>query len=286
MDNFQTIISAKDAAANVGKPDWVFIDCRFFLNDANRGPQEYQERHIRGAVFADLNGDLSGPVIPGKTGRHPLPDAESLSKTFSRFGIDAQCQVVAYDEAGGFMAAARLWWLLKWAGHDAVAVLDGGFKEWLRLGYPTASGKEQRPARTFIPHFRPEMVADAAQVESIRKDERYALVDCRASDRYRGENETIDPVGGHIPNALNAPFSENLNPSGTFKPAEELDRRLEGITGERPADKKVFYCGSGVTAAHNILVLAHAGKGMSKLYAGSWSDWITNPDRPVAKGNG
>src|SRR5215831_16673739 len=158
---FTTLIDATTAHEHLADNNWVFVDCRFLLSDSEQGFRDYQSKHIKGAIYAHLNNDLSGPIVPGKTGRHPLPDAASIVQTFSRMGIDSQCQVVAYDDAGGNMAAVRLWWLLQWAGHDAVAVLDGGFKEWLRLSYPTASGVETRPARIFTPDFRHGMAVDA-----------------------------------------------------------------------------------------------------------------------------
>jgi thiosulfate/3-mercaptopyruvate sulfurtransferase len=280
---FQTLITAEKALEHVDDANWAFVDCRFSLTDSEQGFRDYQVRHIRGAVYAHLNKDLSGPIIPGATGRHPLPEEKAIAQTLSRLGIDSQTQVVAYDEAGGNMAASRLWWLLHWAGHSAAAVLDGGLKEWLRLGYPTASGIEERPKKTFVPHFKREMVVDAGKIMALREDPSYVMIDARANDRYRGMNETIDPVPGHIPGAQNAPFLENLEPEGRFKPGTELKKRFDSISS-LPADKTIMYCGSGVTAAHNALAFAIAGNGMPLLYVGSWSDWITDPARPVAVG--
>lgn len=283
--NFQTLITAAQALEHIGDANWAFVDCRFLLSDPDCGFRDYQTAHIKGAVFADLNRELSAPVIPGVTGRHPLPSEESISKVFSSLGIDPQTQVVAYDEAGGHMAAARLWWLLNWAGHQAVAVLNGGFQEWTRLKYPTARGVEHRSPKTFVPHFNHDMVWGARQVQSILNDPSYVLVDSRTNDRYRGENEMVDPVAGHIPGAVNAPFPENVDEAGIFRPVDDLKKRFESLMDGRPPEHTIYYCGSGVTAALNILASVHAGKGMPRLYAGSWSDWITDPTRPIQKGD-
>lgn len=280
---FKTLVDPEHAVQHLSDANWAFVDCRFLLSDPGRGFRDYQEAHIQGAVYADLDKDLSGPIVRGKTGRHPLPDERALEQTLSRFGIDSHTQVVTYDDAGGYMAAARLWWMLNWAGHEAVAILDGGFKEWLRLGYPTHNGIETRPAKTFVADYRNEMLVNAGQVADASRDRSYRILDARASDRYRGENETMDPVAGHIPGALNVPFIENLEESGRFKSPESLKKRFDAIGGD--ASKTIFYCGSGVTAAHNVVAFLHAGMGVPRLYAGSWSEWITDPHRPVVVGD-
>ncbi len=281
---YTTLIRCNEAFSYLNNRDWVFVDCRFTLNDAGRGALDYQKAHIPGAVYAHLNDDLSGRAIPGKTGRHPLPDAQTLVQRFSEWGINARTQVVAYDSLSGSMAAARLWWLIQWAGHEAVAVLDGGFKHWVDAGYPCASGTEKREKRVFIPKFNTGMVSTADDVLAALYKPGYLLLDSRTSDRYRGENETIDPVAGHIPGAISAPFVDNTTVDGILKSPGELKGRFQKIAGNTPADHVVFYCGSGVTAAHNVLAFSHAGMGVPRMYAGSWSDWITQPARPVAKG--
>ncbi len=182
------------------------------------------------------------------------------------------------------MTSGRLWWMLRWLGHDAVAVLDGGWQVWQGEGRATRSGEETRLPVEFIPQPRPELAVDADAVQTLRTDDAYKVVDSRAADRYRGENETIDPIGGHIPGAISGPFAENLGPDGRFKSPEALRNRFEALLGGTPADHTVFYCGSGVSAAHNILALAHAGLGDARLYPGSWSEWIVDPQRPVATG--
>ncbi|HUI70520.1 MAG TPA: sulfurtransferase [Spirochaetia bacterium] len=277
---FETIVAAQDAHANLHREDWVFVDCRCFLTEPGRAWREYEESHVRGAIFADLEQDLSGPVVPGVTGRHPLPSPEALTATLGRFGISQGTQVVAYDESTGALAAARLWWLLKWAGHDAVAVLDGGFSTWQALGLPCARGKEEEPSAQFPASFRQSMTRDASQVLAALDDPSYIVLDSRSHERYRGLAETIDPVAGHIRGAGSAPYSENLADHGGFKTPDELAARFGSLIGG--AERVIFYCGSGVTASQNVLAFAHAGKGMALLYPGSWSEWITDPARPIA----
>ncbi len=278
---FETIIEPTDAFDHRESRDWVFVDCRFTIREPDRGEREYGKSHVVGAVYAHLDRDLSGPVITGATGRHPLPHPEALVSALGGLGIDGRTQVVAYDESTGAMAAARLWWLLKWAGHDAVAVLNGGLARWRSLGFPCASGAEHRPATVFDARFRPAMACDAAQVLAAIADPAYMVLDSRAAERYQGLNETIDPVAGHIQGAFSAPYEENLRGDGLFKSRAELGSRFDSLAGARDASHTIFYCGSGVTAAHNVLSFAHAGRGIPLLYPGSWSEWITDPRRPI-----
>lgn len=276
-----TLISPAELKPHLNEPDWAIIDCRFSLKEPGRGRRDYVAAHIPGAVYAHLDEDLSGPVVPGQTGRHPLPEIEVLAQTLSRWGIDGAVQVVAYDDMGGAIAA-RLWWLLRWLGHPAGAVLDGGWPHWQEAGYPVSSERETRPARLFRPQPRPELVAQTADVASMGSDPSARLLDARSADRYRGENETIDPVAGHIPGAISAPYAENLDAAGRFLSSEKLRERYGALLGEGGAEQAVAYCGSGVTAAHTLLAMVHAGLGEGRLYAGSWSEWITDPARPVA----
>ncbi len=280
---FTTLVSAAELEPHLEEPDWVVVDCRFNLADVTEGRRDYLANHIAGALFADLDKDLSGPVRSGKTGRHPLPSVEAATKTLSRLGIDSKVQVVAYDDRGG-MTAGRLWWLLRWMGHENVAVLDGGWTIWQREGRPTHAGPEVRQERVFTANERPEWAVGADMVSQIRPGTGYLVIDSRSADRYRGENETIDPVAGHIPGAVSGPYQDNLTPDGRFLPPEQLRARFERLLGDVAPDHAVFYCGSGVSAANNVLALAHAGLGDARLYPGSWSEWITNDARPVATG--
>lgn len=283
--SYTTLISTEDLAAHLEEPGWRIVDCRFTLTDPGQGRREYQQSHIAGAIYASIDEDLSGPIIRGQTSRHPLPEVEVFVETLSRWGIDTSTQVVAYDASGGAMAA-RLWWMLRWLGHEAVAVLDGGWPKWQAEGRPVAAGTELAEPRQFTPRPRPELLAQADDVLNITDDPDFRLLDARSADRYRGENETLDPVAGHIPGARSLPFAGNLNKDGTFLPAATLRARYEAALAGAPAEQTIFYCGSGVTAAHNALAMAHAGLGEAKLYAGSWSEWIVEPERPVATGEG
>jgi thiosulfate/3-mercaptopyruvate sulfurtransferase len=277
------LIEPDDVNRRLRDPDWLVVDCRFSLADFEQGRRLYRESHIEHAIYAHLNEDLSGPITPGVTGRHPLPDVDVIADTFSRWGIDETVQVVAYDDAAGSLAA-RLWWLLRWLGHDAVAVLNGGWAAWREAGLPVSATVPSRPARRFTPRVRADMVVDAGQVNRLRVDPGYIVIDARAPERYRGEQEPIDPVAGHIPGARSVPFSGNLGKDGKMGAPDDLRQRFEVLFKNTPVDHVVSYCGSGVTACHNLLAIAHAGLGDARLYPGSWSEWITDPARPVATG--
>ena len=282
---FTTLISTADLAPHLADPDWASLDCRFSLDDTERGRRVYQQAHIPGAIYAHLDEDLSGPSVRGQTGRHPLPALEAIATTFSKWGLDSKTQVVAYDDAGGAVAAARAWWLLRWLGHTNVAVLDGGWQHWLRENRPTHTGVEHRAARTFRPQPHPEWIVTAPDVLELTHDPHAKVIDARNADRYRGENESIDPIAGHIPGALSAPYASNLAADGKFMPADQLHAKYESLLGQVAIDHTAFYCGSGVTAAHSVLAVAHAGLGQARLYAGSWSEWITDPARPIKTGS-
>lgn len=269
-----TLISAGELARHAGDPNWAVLDCRFALADTERGERDYLQAHIPGAVYAHLDRDLSGFVISGVTGRHPLPPVEKAVQAFSRMGIDHHTQVVAYDDVGGALAAVRAWWMLRWLGHEAAAVLDGGWQSWQGGGYPTRSGQETRPPTQFNPYVREGMFVTAGDVERLRQDPDWKLVDVRAPERYRGEVEPIDRVAGHIPGAVNQPYQENLNPDLTFRSPQELKVHYNQVLKDTPAERTVFYCGSGVTSIHSVLAVMHAGLGEPKLYPGSWSEWI------------
>jgi thiosulfate/3-mercaptopyruvate sulfurtransferase len=285
---FMTLIDASSLRELVGKPGLAVIDCRCSLMNPEGGRRAYLAGHIPGARYADLNKDLSAPIRPD-SGRHPLPAPQDLVATLNRFGIGNATQVIAYDDAGGSFAA-RLWWLLRWLGHRSVAVLDGGLKAWTAAGGALEAGPEdplpeETQARTrFIGTPDSTAVIDTAGIAALLSDPKHLLVDARAAERYSGSVEPIDAVAGHIAGAVNHPFSSNLGIDGRFLPALQLRQLWEALlTGRMPA-KVAAMCGSGVTACHNLLSLEVAGLRGAKLYAGSWSEWIRDPNRPVARG--
>ncbi len=262
-------------------PDWVVFDCRHDLADPGRGRADYTASHIPGARFLHLDEDLSGPRT-GSNGRHPLPDPAVLAATLARAGVDSSKQVVAYDAQGGLFAA-RLWWLLRWLGHLPVAVLDGGWTQWIAERRPQTADLPATGAAQFQP--RPDgSWVDARFVSSTMAEGGTVLVDARAPDRFRGENETLDPVGGRIPGARNRFFRDNLDAQGRFKPAVTLAAELGAVLGGARPERSVHYCGSGVSAAHNLLAMEIAGLRGARLYPGSWSEWCADPTRPVASG--
>jgi thiosulfate/3-mercaptopyruvate sulfurtransferase len=277
---FTTLVSTSVLASHINDP--VIVDCRAKLDDEGWGQREYQAAHIPGAVYADLNRDLSGPKS-GTNGRHPLPDPQALALTFGRLGIASGRQVVAYDHDTG-QWASRLWWLLRWLGHDAVAVLDGGFSKWLAEGRPTASGIEHPHPREFVAAPRRDMAVDVATVATRVGSPEWRLLDARAPERYRGEVEPIDRTPGHIPGARNHFFGDNVTADKTFKTPEQLRAEFASAIGGTPADRLICYCGSGVTACHNLLAMEHAGIHGAKLYVGSWSEWSADPTRPIEVG--
>ena len=283
---FTTLVSTEELAAHLDDPQWLIADCSFALAAPQARQESYQTAHIPGAIYVHLDRDLSGPVIAGQTGRHPLPPPEEAARRFGALGIGPQTQVVAYDDAGGSLAAVRLWWMLRWLGHTAAAVLDGGWQRWLADGRPTGGGWETRPPQRFSANPQPGMSVDAPTVERLRQQPDWRVVDVRAAERYRGEVEPIDPVAGHIPGAVSAPYLVNLGEDGCFRAAEELRQHYQALLGETPAERVAFYCGSGVTSIHSILALEVAGLGQAKLYPGSWSEWIASGERPVARGAG
>jgi thiosulfate/3-mercaptopyruvate sulfurtransferase len=276
---FKTLIAPADAAPHLADENWVVVDCRFDLADPPKGERLYLEAHIPGARYAHLDRDLSGEKA-GANGRHPLPTAEQMRERFGALGIGPGRQVVVYDADSG-MHASRLWWMLRYMGHDAVALLDGGFARWLREGFPVRDGREQWRAATFIgaPRETWRLTADAV-LEGLHHPSR-VLVDARSEERYRGENETLDPKAGHIPGARNFFFQRNLTGEKTFKPPEELRRMWSDVLKDTNPGDVVMYCGSGVTACHNLLALEHAGLPGARIYPGSWSEWSSDPARPT-----
>ncbi len=276
---FSTLVSCDELAQHLSDPEWRVVDCRHLLSDVGYGAAAYAAGHLPGAVFMHLDRDLSGPMT-GRNGRHPLPDPELLAEKLGVAGIDSKTQVVVYDDDGG-MYAVRLWWLLRWMGHDAVAVLDGSIRQWISENRPLTTEVPRYQVKTFQVELR-DWVVTSLQIESSLNMADICLVDARAPDRFRGENETLDPVGGHIPVARNRFFRDNLD-AGLFRPAAELRQEFLSVLAGVEPKQAVFYCGSGVTACHNLLAMEIAGLSGAKLYAGSWSEWCSDPARPVAR---
>ena len=275
------LVDTEMLAQHLADPDWVVFDCRHDLMAPERGRAEYAQSHIPGARFLHLDEDLSAPKT-GKNGRHPLPDPESLMKKLGDAGVDSRKQVVAYDAQGG-MAAARLWWLLRWLGHLPVAVLDGGWTQWLAEGRPQTADIPRLQAARFTGKVKNSWVG-ADFIRAHLEDEAMVLLDGRAPDRYRGQNETIDPMGGRIPGARNRFYRDNLDDGGRFKTAEALKAEFRTVLGAANPAEVVNYCGSGVSACHNLLAMEVAGLRGARLYPGSWSEWSADPSRPVASG--
>jgi thiosulfate/3-mercaptopyruvate sulfurtransferase len=275
-----TIVSTDLLAAHLD--DWTIVDCRFDLQNEHWGRDEYRLAHIPGAVYANLNADLSA-APSGTNGRHPLPSVDEIAATFGRLGIDRSSQVVAYDQDAG-PYASRLWWMLRYLGHDASAVLDGGWAKWQREGRPSRSGDEMRRPATFTAAPRPENRVEIGDVVSRSEDGRALLIDARAPERFEGRSETIDRVAGHIPGAANHFFKQNLAADGTMLPPDTLRANFERLLSGRPPGDAVMYCGSGVTACQNLLAMEHAGLPGTRLYVGSWSEWSSDPSRPIETG--
>lgn len=284
--HFDTLITAKELAKTLGDANApVVVDCGFDLAQPQAGRRAYDEGHIPGACYLHLEEDLSG-VPDGRNGRHPLPDREAFAARVARLGIRADTQVVAYDSSGG-MYAARLWWLMRWIGHRAVAVLDGGLDAWRAAGLPLTSEPAPVAAPGPAQGLLREPLVRVVLHDALRANldsGRLLLIDARAPDRFRGENETLDPVGGHIPGARNRLFRDNLDASGCFRPPAELRRAFEALAGDYAPAALVSQCGSGVTACHNLLALEIAGLPGAALYPGSWSEWCCQPGAPIATG--
>ncbi|MGO9933967.1 MAG: sulfurtransferase [Steroidobacteraceae bacterium] len=285
---FQTVIDAASLRQLLGGAGATVLDCRFDLMDPASGRRAYLRGHIPGARYADLNSDLSAPAS-STSGRHPLPTPQEFAATLDRWGVGNHTQVVAYDESNGSLAA-RAWWMLRWVGHESAAVLDGGLKAWIAQGGALESGEasalaaEGRRGSRFVPRVDAAAVLGTEEVALLLRDPERLLVDARAAERYTGASEPIDAVAGHIAGAVNHPFTQNLGPDGRFLPAGELRQRWEGRLAGRQPRNVAAMCGSGVTACHNLLSLEIAGLSGAKLYAGSWSEWIRDPGRAVARG--
>jgi thiosulfate/3-mercaptopyruvate sulfurtransferase len=279
---FSTLLQAAELTDRLNDPDWLVVDCRFELGQPDAGELAWSKGHIPGAVYAHLDRDLSGPVT-ADSGRHPLPAPERFARTLSRWGITSRTQVVAYDASAGVFAA-RLWWMLRWLGHDAVAVLDGGLQAWAAAGGGLDSSQRARTASEFPAQPRPQMAVSATELARLLERNACLLVDARAPERFEGRSEPLDAVAGHVPGAVNHPTGLNLRADGRLQPPRELGDLWSATLAGRAAVDVVCMCGSGVTACHDLLALEHAGMSGGRLYAGSWSEWIRDPGRPVARG--
>ena len=277
--SYTTLISTDTLSAHPSDPSWAIVDARFELAWPDKGEAEFRAAHIPGAVYAHLDRHLSGPKTGGN-GRHPMPDLDTFKAQLGQWGIGAGVQVVVYDQSDG-MHAARLWWMLRALGHEAAAVLDGGWDKWQREGRPQRSGDESRPAAVFTggPLLAGAVTSD--QAGRMGHDPAARLLDARAPERYRGAVEPIDPVAGHIPGAVNYPYKRSVQPDGTFRPAAEVRASLEAVLGQAAPVEAAAYCGSGVAACHVVLAAEYAELPGVKLFPGSWSEWIADPRRPV-----
>jgi thiosulfate/3-mercaptopyruvate sulfurtransferase len=279
------LLTPEQLAARLDDPNLVLLDCRFALEDPTYGARSYQENHIPGAHFADLNRALSSPVIPGVTGRHPLPDPQHLQEHLRAWGLNADSEVVLYDDGPGAFAA-RAWWLLLWLGKsEGVYLLDGGLTAWRNAGLPLTTAETPLRPGDFQGEPDNSLLISASELAAKLGDAGLPLIDARGLPRFRGEVEPIDPVAGHIPGAQCAAFTDNLGNDGRFLRPEHLHQRFAGLLRGRRAEDLVAYCGSGVTACHNLFALSLAGYPLGRLYAGSWSEWITDTRRPVATGD-
>ena len=279
------LMSPEQLAERLEQPKLVVLDCRFALDDVDYGQRSYAGGHIAGAHFADLERDLSGPVVKGVSGRHPLPQPGRLIERLQSWGVDNDSDVVLYDDGPGAFAA-RAWWLLAWLGkRSGVYVLDGGLKAWHAAGLPLSLDPAEKREGHFSGKPDQAMLVSAQQLNKRLGSPELALLDARALPRFRGEVEPIDPVAGHIPGAQCAAFTDNLGTDGRFLPAEQLRQRFAAVLGARLPENLVAYCGSGVTACHNLFALCLAGYPLATLYAGSWSEWITDPQNAVATGD-
>jgi thiosulfate/3-mercaptopyruvate sulfurtransferase len=274
------LITITELALQLSNPNLVIVDSRHDLMNASLGRDAYAASHLPGAIFMSIDDDLSS-TKNGKNGRHPLPTSEVFAKTLGAKGISNSSKVVVYDQ-GSSMFVGRLWWMLKWLGHDDVHVLDGGFAQWQKEGRALETTANTKPATMFMPHENASMRLTIDEVAKTLGDANRRIIDARAAERYRGEVEPVDPVAGHIPGAFNRPFPTNLR-DGVFKPADELRREFEVLLAGRAPELIIHQCGSGVSAIANIIAMEHAGLTGSKLYAGSWSEWSQDVARPVAK---
>ena len=276
------LVTADELAKHLDDPNWVVIDTRHDLMDPGKGPKAYADAHIPGAYFMHVDTDLSGPKT-GKNGRHPLPDLAGFAAKINERGIGPDVQVVVYDDlAGNF--SVRLWWMLRWLGHEKVALLDGGWPLWVKEGRPVSKDVPAPRKGAFVPRPHLGDTVDVHFVDRFREAADVKLVDARAAERYTGQQEPVDPVAGHVPGAVNRFWKDNIASDGRFKLAGMLRREFDNLLGGLAPDQVVHMCGSGVTACHNIFAMELAGLPGSKLYPGSWSEWVADPARAIATG--
>lgn len=280
---FTSLISTQELSENLGKPNLVIVDCRFDLADKSWGEEEYAQIHIPGAVYAHQDRDLAAPVTP-TSGRHPLPDPKVFIETLRRLGINNTSQVVVYDAATGGMAS-RLWFLLKYYGHENVALLNGNLPVWLLEKRETEEGVNTNPYGNFNGVPNPSMVVSTAEVKAMLGSKETLLIDARSPERFRGEEELVDAVAGHIPGAVNRFYGNNIDAAGIFLPARTLKEEFLKLLNGHDPQKAVVYCGSGPTSCHHLVAMAYAGLPLALEYAGSWSEWIRDPANPVALGD-
>jgi thiosulfate/3-mercaptopyruvate sulfurtransferase len=279
---YTTLISTEELAQNLNNPNFAILDVRFSLDDELWGAQAFKENHIPGARYADLAKDLSGEIIEGVTGRRPFPTAASFTKTLSNWGITPETQVVCYDAESGLMAASRLWLMFRWMGHEKVAVLNGGLKVWINENRELNQDVRVFTPTVFSPNLREDLFASVDEVDAVRNSPEHCVFDSRGAEGYHGGGKYYDPVRGHIAGAGLADRAEITDSSGLFKSKEELKKRFQTLIGEVSPENTIFYCGSGVTAAQNVLAMKYAGFADTKMYIGSWSEWITDPSREIA----
>jgi thiosulfate/3-mercaptopyruvate sulfurtransferase len=283
LNELTPLITPAELHAHLADPRLRIVDCRFLLPKPEQGLADYQQAHLPGAVYAHLDRDLSSPVVPGATGRHPLPTPEALAERLGQWGISNDSYVVVYDNQDGSMAAARLWWLLRWLGHDAVAVLNGGLSAWQKRGLPTETATPASTSALFVASPRAELAVSRNDIAQALDNPRLTLLDARAGERFRGEIEPIDKRAGHIPGARSLPLAELVS-DGQLRPPDALRQRILTALGDTPPAEAVAYCGSGVTACHLLLAAEAAGLEGIRLFPGSWSEWISDDRLPIAVG--
>ena len=283
--SFQTLVTCAELSKHLDDPNWRLFDCRHRLQDPEFGEQAYAKGHLPGAFFMHLDTDLSGEKT-GKNGRHPLPDQQKLADKLSAAGVSSSSKIVVYDDSGGVMGA-RLWCLLRWLGHENVALLDGGIKLWVKEARALCTETPRAQAALFVPKIAPKalllgMVSTSDVLKNL-ETQAFCVLDARSPDRFRGENETLDPRGGHIPGARNRFFQDNLDETGCFRSASALHSEFLAVLAGFSPEQAVMQCGSGITACHNLLALEIAGLRGARLYPGSWSEWCSDPTRPIAQ---